>query len=435
MGRRVSEVLVHFFRRWKASSLVAGAGTYLLANTVNAAIPLLLLPVLTRHLEPQEYGEIAVFQVWVSLVGAVCGLSVHGAANRKYFDYEEPDRQIGEFISACLVLLLASTAVVFLLIVPLSGWLSQIGGLSRTWVLIGVPFAFCNFLIQLRLGQWQVRKQARKFGAFQISRSVLDVCLSLVLVVLLALGVTGRLSGRTVTVVVCGITAALLLYRDGMIKRTWRPDLMREAAGFGVPLIPHVIGAFLLLTVDRAVVSAQLGIGAAGYYMVAVQLAMAMNLILESVNKAYVPWLFERLKRDSAKEKIFVVKVTYGYYALLIACSALTFLIGKDLLVWIAGSKYAPSAEVVAWLVLAQAIRGMYYAVTSYIFYAKRTGIIARITMTSGVLNVALLFVMTNSFGLIGAAWATCIAMTFQWLATWWSANKLVPMPWLHGAV
>lgn len=419
-------------RRLRNSSLVTDASTYLIARLANSAIPFLLLPILTRYLEPSEYGKIAIFQVWVSLIGALCGLGTHGAAGRKYYDYEEPDSQIGEFITACLLLLVASTIVVSFLVAPLSGWVAEFTGLAPSWLFIGIGCAFCNFLIQLRLGQWQVRKQPRRFGAFQISRSLLDMALSLFLVVVLTLGVTGRLGAYAATLFIFGSTAALLLCRDGLVKKTWRPDLMREAAEFGVPLIPHMLGAFLLLTIDRAVVSAQLGIDAAGYYMVAIQLSMALNLVLESINKAYVPWLFERLKRDVPKEKESIVKATYCYYVFVMACATAAFMFGRDVLVWVAGAKYAPSGDVIAWLVLAQALRGMYYMVTNYIFYSKNTGVIARITISAGLLNLFLLFFLTNVFGLIGAAWAMCISMMFQWLVTWWSANRLVPMPWLR---
>ncbi|MBQ0764457.1 lipopolysaccharide biosynthesis protein [Marinobacter psychrophilus] len=417
--------------RIKRSSLASGAGTYILASMVNASIPLLLLPVLTRYLEPAEYGEVAVFHVWVALIGALCGLSVHGAATRKYYDYDEPDQKIGEFVSACVTLLVLSSAVFFILLLPFSGWISEAIGLTKSWLLTGVLFAFCNFLVQLRLGQWQVRKQSRRFGAFQIFMSLLNMLLSLLLVVVFALGVSGRLAGYTASVVLFGIAALLLLRRDGLLKLTWRPDLMKEALSFGVPLIPHIVGAFLLLTIDRAVISTQLGLDAAGYYMVAAQMAMVMGLMLDSINKAYVPWLYERLKRNEMDEKNFIVRLTYGYSVFLLLVAVLGFFIGGPILVFIAGENYQPAASVIGWLILAKSFHGMYYTVSSYIFFAKRTGVIAKITISTGLLNIFLLFMMTSHYGLIGAAWAMCISMLVQWLVTWRAASVLVHMPWV----
>jgi O-antigen/teichoic acid export membrane protein len=390
----------------------------------------MLLPVLTRYLEPSEYGEVAVFHVWVALMGAVCGLSVPGAAVRKYYDYDEPDKEIGIFISACLMVLVLSSSIIILILIPVSGLVSDVIGLSKVWLLIGVLCAFCNFLVQLRLGQWRVRNKPKSFGVFQVSMSLLNLLLSLLFVVILMLGVSGRLIGQTAAIVIFGLIALLLLRRDGLIKISWRPDLMAEALRYGIPLVPHVLGSFLLITVDRAVISSQLGLEQAGYYMVAVQFAMVMSLLLDSFNKAYSPWLYALLNRDIIKEKVFVVKLTYAYAATLSFCVILAFLIGGELLVFIAGQKYEPAANIIGWLVLAKAFHGMYYMVCGYIFYMKKTSQISKVTIFSGIVNVGLMIVLSKQFGLIGAAWAMCISMFLQWIITWNISAKLVSMPW-----
>jgi O-antigen/teichoic acid export membrane protein len=417
--------------RIRNSSLVAGAGTYVAASMINASIPFLLLPVLTRYLEPSEYGEVAVYQVWIALIGALCGLSVHGAAARKYYDYDDPDKEIGEFISSCIILLVVSTIGFAILLLPFSAWISETIGLSQKWILIGVLFAFCNFLIQLRLGQWQVRKKPRKFGFFQISQSLANMLLSLLLVVVFSLGVSGRIAGYTVAVMIFGVVALLLLWKEGLLKFTWRPDLMKEALSFGVPLIPHILGAFLLLTVDRAIISSQLGLDAAGYYMVAAQMSMVVGLVLDGINKAYTPWLYENLKKDKESDKVFIVKLTYGYAGFLLALAALAFLIGGPMLVFVAGERYQPAAEIIGWLILGKAFHGMYYMVCGYIFYKKKTLFVAKVTIFSGLINAVLIFLFTNNYGLVGAAWAMCIGMAVQCVITWWVAKNLVTMPWV----
>ena len=69
--------------------------------------------------------------------------------------------------------------------------------------------------------------------------------------------------------------------------------------------------------------------------------------------------------------------------------------------------------------------------VSSYIFYMKKTLVIAKVTIVSGTLNAALLFVLSKEFGLIGAAWAMCAGMILQFSLTWFYASSMVPMPWL----
>jgi len=423
--------LTQLVKSGKSSSLVRGASVYLLASILNASIPFLLLPILTRYLEPSEYGEIAVFQVWVSLIGALCGLSVHGAANRKYFDYKDPDKEIGEFIGACVLLLAISTVVLSIIIYPLRDVITALLGIEEIWLWLAIPVAFSNFLIQLRLGQWQVRKKAAFYGTFQISRSLLDMLLSVTLVVVLTLGVTGRLSGTISAACIFGVIALLSLRSSDILKLSWQPDLMREALKFGVPLIPHILGAFLLLTADRAIISSELGLSEAGVYMVAAQLAMAMSIMLEAVNKAFSPWLFERLKRDKESEKRQIVKFSYGYSVFLLLIAVMALMVGDDVLRFIAGEKYSSAGEIVGWLFLAQAFRGIYFLFTNYIFFVKRTGSIAKITIFFGVLHIGILYLFINYFGVVGAAYALCISMFFQMLGTWYTANKFISMPWM----
>ena len=66
----------------RKTNLVSASGIYVAANIINSLIPFALLPVLTRYLSPSEYGEVAVYQVWIAMIASVCGFSVHGAALR-----------------------------------------------------------------------------------------------------------------------------------------------------------------------------------------------------------------------------------------------------------------------------------------------------------------------------------------------------------------
>lgn len=414
----------------RQNSLISGAGVYLVATLINASIPFLLLPVLTRYLTPEEYGVVAVFQVWCSLLAVVCGLNTYGAATRKHYDYDEPDKHMGNYISACVAILLISSLIVTVLLLPSLGLLSGVLGLSPEWILAGIVFAVGNFMVQLRLRQWQVRKKPVKYGQFQISLSALNAGFSILLVVVLTMGVDGRLIGIASAMFLFGCLGALLLWRDKLLVLSWQPKLIRDALAFSLPLLPHFLGSFLLLTVDRAVISSVLGFEAAGHYMVAVQLALALNLLLQSIHKAYVPWLFERIKRDVHEEKRQIIRGSYVYFVGLMVIALLAFLVGKPVLIFIAGPSYAPAGEIIGWLVLAQAIRGMYYVVSSYLMYAKKTQQISGITIVCGAINIVLLLVFLDTYGLVGAAWAVCTGAIVQFLSAWYMASRAIAMPW-----
>lgn len=412
------------------SRLFSNSAVYLLSNIARAAIPFALLPVLTRFLSPTEYGQVAMFQILVSALAAVTGVSVQGAANRKYYDADVPQHELAQYIGACMQILLVTTLVSLAFVSicrqQLGAWL----GLEPSWILWAVVVSAAAFVVSLRLGQWQVRGNAIKYGVLQASQSASEMLLSVLLVVVLLGGAAGRIEAQIWVVPMFAVLALFLLAKDRLLTLSWRPDYLREALHFGVPLIPHVAGLFLLSAADRLVINDRLGLADAGIYMVALQLSMVMAIVADAINKAYVPWLFEHLARDHSQDKRQIVRWTYGYFVAALVAAGIAFLVGPYTVALLAGDEYRGAGRLVGWLALGQAFGGMYLMVTNYVFYSKRTGLLALATIISGLLNLVLLVVLVRHYGLIGAAWAFAIAMAFRFILTWLVAHKRHPMPW-----
>ena len=412
------------------NKLLSGSAVYLLSNVLAAAIPFALLPILTRYLTPAEYGQVAIFQTLLAGLGAFLGIGAQGCAGIKYYDDDISKDELKCFIGNCFLVLAASAALVFVVAIIFHGVLSDWLAIQIHWILLSVVVASAIFVINMRMGQWQVRKQAKNYGVFQVSQSVANMLLSLFVVVFFLQGAAGRIWVlSTISVAYAGI-AIYFLQKDGLLGFAWRPKYVREILAFGVPLIPHTVGFFLLSSVDRLVINSELGLANVGIYMVAVQLASAMGLVFDAINNAYVPWLFERLKRNQHAEKVQIVRWTYMYSIGLLVLVILAFWLGPPLLIFIAGKKYSPAADVIGWLVLGQAFNGMYLMVTNYIFYSKRTGLLSLSTITAGLINVALLFFLISFMGLKGAAIAFAASMAVKFFITWFIAQRRHSMPW-----
>ena len=180
----------------RSSSFLAATAIYLVSNVLNAAIPFILLPILTRYLSPEEYGEIAMFQTLLGALMAFVSLSMHGAAGRKYYDSNLEEDDLRAFIGSCLQILLVTSLITLLVVFSMLGQLQVWLGLKPLWIVLAVGTTAANVIVLLRLVQWQVRKQAIKYGVLQIGRSFLNLFLSLALVVLLMQGAVGRISAQ-----------------------------------------------------------------------------------------------------------------------------------------------------------------------------------------------------------------------------------------------
>lgn len=411
-------------------SLIKGASVYLTTNIIKALIPFLILPILTRYLSTEEYGQIAIFQTFLALISSVVGLNTVGAASRKFYD--DVDNQVlRRFNGSCVQLLLLSSSLFFFGVNLFKDELKGFLQIPLPWIMTAVLINSLCYITSLRLGQWQVRKKAKQYGCLAVSESAVNMGFSLLLLVVFKLGADSRVIAQLLACFISFIISLYLLYKDNLISIfVWSKSYIKEALSFGVPLLPHTFGLFLIAMTGRFVINNNLGLSEAGIYMVAVQLSTSMSIVFDAINKAYIPWLFERLKHEDNQEKRRIVRNTYMYFIAILIVVAFAFALGPFIVTLIAGEKYKSAGDVIGWLCLGQAFGGMYLMVTNYNFYAKKTRNLAIVTIATGIINVPLLLIFVNKFGIVGAGIAFAIAKFLQFSMTWFLANRAVYMPW-----
>jgi O-antigen/teichoic acid export membrane protein len=404
---------------------------YTFSSILSAGIPFLLLPILTRYLSPEQYGQIAMFTVFLTALAAVVGLSADGAANRRFFDNNVTCEQLKRFNGNCFLILLMSTVLASIVLLFVDTHISRFLGIPYSWVYLGVLSVFCGFILKLRLGQLQVRGQSKLYGFFQVVNSFVVLIFSILFVVSLDLGANGRIYGIAVTSLLVGFMSFLSLVNDKRLKFEYCLNDIKQALSFGVPLIPHVLGAFLLLSADRFVINRELGLEMTGIYMVAYSLGSALNIIFSGINSAFSPWLFGQLKEDNEEKKRNIVKKTYFYFIFLIIMSIVAFFAAPPILRLIIGEKFHQAADILPILIIGQVFLGMYFMVTNYIFYVKKTKYLSYVTISSGAINIGLLLLFIPIYGIYGAALSFLIANLIQFLFTWLVSARVCSMPWV----
>ena len=409
-------------------ALLCNASVYTGANILNAGIPFLLLPVLTRVLSPTDYGTIAMFGIVVSIMGAFTGLSVHGAVGVRYFQLDR--QRMPPYVGACLAILAVSSSVVLCVVAVGRPWLASITHVPGNWLLVAVLVSSALFVINIRLSLWQVQHKAFRYGAFQISQSFLNAGLSLFLILSLGMAWEGRALGQAAAVSAFMLIALFLLLHRA--EASWPTDTndVRDALKFGVPLIPHVIGALSIATADRFMITNMLDVAQAGIYMVALQMGMVLGLLTDSFNSAYAPYLMGVLvKEDRARDR----KIVRGTYVYFIAVTVLALLLGMTaphLLGVLVGEKFRSAAGAVLYVAMGYAFGGMYYMVANYVFLMSKTGHLAVVTFASGMVNIIATYFLIKLNGVLGAAQAFMLSQAMIFLCTWCLAHYFRPMPW-----
>jgi O-antigen/teichoic acid export membrane protein len=401
---------------------------YLSSNVLTAALPFLLLPILTRYLTPLEYGQVATFQTLTALALLVVGLNLHGAVSvQKYKDAAG----LPVYVSTSVMISVVCSLLIGLALIPLHRMLGGALGLPAWWLFLALLCGLAGALTWQRLVLWQTSDRPVVYGAFSISLAVANLILSLWLVVALGTGADGRVEAITASAVGFGLLAALLLGREGLLAAGWNRSAAAGALRFGLPLLPHALAGIALAQADRLLIGQEVGLDEAGIYAVAMQLTLAVVIVAESFNRAYVPWLYRQL--SAGNEDVAMAVSLLGVIAAVVGTILFT---GAALLCIpiLLGDEFLAAAQLLVWLAPAVAAQAAYFMFVNFIFYSERNGLIPVVTVSAAVAYVALGLWAVQHHGVLGLAIVYSAVNLAQTIGIFWVAQRVRPMPWLSGA-
>ncbi len=414
----------------RSSFLRAGA-IYGLANVASAAVPFLLLPVLTRVLGPAEYGSVVAFALLVSLCQTVAGLNAHAAMGVVWF--HRAASEMPAFTATALATAAASTFLIALLVaVLLVVWPGLVTGIAPAWGALAALTAGANVIVQCRLVLWQSQHQPVASAALQFTASLANVTLSLVAVLLLGWGSSGRNAGIAVAALFTAVLSIFLFYRSDRLRWTPTAEHRRTLLRFGLPLIAHSLAGVLVATADRWSVSVQLDASALGTYGAAAQLGMVMAVLADAFVKAYSPWLYTRLRSADPDDRRVAVGAIYVALPAFLGLAVLLTLLLRAIGVWILGAEYRSALALLPWFMLGGAASGLYLSVSGLFFFSARTGLLAAVTVSAGFTGAALSWMLVARYGLAGAAAGYACTQTLLALGTALTAMRSFDLPWRH---
>lgn len=419
------------FQRIKNSSLFKSAFIYGVSSAINGAIPFLLLPVLTRFLNPADYGIVTVFTTLISFYNVFIGLNINGAVFNKYFfSSRKIDFNFGDYLFNCILILTIAYAINITLTLIFLTQIVEVTQLPPLWILIAASTPVFQYLILIRLAIHQAQNKVKNYALLLLFQSIINISLSLLFVILYNLSWAGRALGICAALYVVGFYSLYKLVKNYQLHFKWNKVYIREILKFGLPLVPHSLGTILIALADRLIITKLINLNEAGLYQAGLQISMVIIFFTEAFNKAYAPWLYSALQTDKIETKHKIVKFTYLYFIFIISIALLISIIPENLFVFIIGEKYRNSKIYISWSSLAFAFNGMYLMVCNYIFYSEKTKYLAFITLPVGILNVTLSYILIQKIGPVGAAVSIAISYLLMFILTWYVAAKLVTMPW-----
>jgi O-antigen/teichoic acid export membrane protein len=383
-----------------SSNVIIYGGT----NGIKSLVPFLMLPILTIHLSVEDFGILSLVEVCILFLAPLVSLNIASSINVEYFKLEK--KELSKYITNSFLLSIISFVFISFLFFIFSNQIANILKTNSIFILWLPFFALLRVSTQVILGIFQVSGEPKKFALFSILQTILDFGLSYLFVVLYTYGYIGRLEGIHIAFFIFSLVSIYILYKRELFS-FFTFSYTKDILSFGVPLIPHVVGGPIMAMSDRFFISYFYDNEYVGYYTASYQVSALMLLIGMSVNQAWVPLFFKMLKDNIETKKIVKLILIISLFFLI---SMLFIMLLRDFIFNVlVDEKFFIAKEYFYWLLIGFFFQSLYFLATNFLFYFKKTKLLASITFLGAIINIILNYIFIKYFGVIGVAYATAV--------------------------
>lgn len=409
-------------------SVALSSGVYLAGDVFVQGVAFLLFPLYTRALSPAEYGVLAVTSTATIVLILVLGLSMQAAVGRLHFEArdEEERRQ------------LYGTILVFLILIPgaITLVLELLGRVGALEVFEDIPYApylryavftaYLGVFLELPVQIYVARERPIPVLLLTAANGLLLAAFTVLLVVILDQGVLGALRAALFSSGIVALAAITITARMASFRIS--PRWLVPALGFGLPLVPHSLGQWVLHLSDRFLLERLVSPAQLGLYSLGASIGVAASFIAHASGRAFVPVFTKALKSEEDRHTVPVL-ATYWLAALCFSCAALALLL-PDLVRLLTTDRYDGATPVIPWVVFGFLAFGVYMIASQGTFFSMRTRLMPVLTLIAAASNVALNLVLVPEFGIEGSAAATLISFAVLALLQGILSHRLYPIHW-----
>lgn len=398
---------------------------YTSINILDKIIPFLLMPVYTRIISKEDIGYFVLYQALVQLLFPILTLSIQNSVILNFFTLKK--KEFSDYFTNSLIFFLIIFSIMGLLVFIFSDLLTNISGFVKIGFYYIIFIIFFRYITELRQGLWRNKKEIRKYGVFTIVQTILKSSFSIGFVLTFKMGWEGIIIGYCFGHIIMSIVSFRSFIYDGYLRFNWRLSYskMKDSFNISYPLALHSVSAWSGTTINRVIINNLMGARFTADFGIASTFNVITTVLFDSLNKAYVPNLFERLSRGVDLPNQNLKGMIRFYNFSIIGITLLVTFIGYFSVGFIFGEIYLETRGFIIPLTIASGFVGLYKVHVNFIFYSKKTLYITFITFVTALINLPISIFLISNYGLLGAAYSILLINIFYFILSFIISKKL----------
>jgi O-antigen/teichoic acid export membrane protein len=378
---------------------------FAIASFATSGINYLTTPIFTRLLTGAEYGTVAVYNSWYSIVRVFASMTLifPGILNVGLYDHSE---NRWKYLSSMLGITSLCSVALGLVYALCPGVFQSLLGLDHSLMLLMI--ASCFALPATTFWTMKQRYEYRYKTTFFVS--VGSAVLAQAVAVAAVMLSDGKLDEvRLWSAGLVNIAVGLVLF--GYILKQGRAfvdvPLWKKTFLVAIPLIPHYLGGELLSSMDKIMIDAMVGKTEAGIYALAAILSAIGILLWRALTVMFNPFVNAKLGarefgriRETVKPLMLVVGVM----------CVIASLAAPEIIRILATEEYLAGIYVVPPVAAGIFIHALYDTFAAVSFFHKKSTRIMTATLTAAGVNLVCNYICIKHFGYLAAGYTTLLS-------------------------
>lgn len=399
---------------------------YTFSTILSRAIPFLLLPVFTTYLSKKDYGVLGLIASIFGIVSIYVGFrpSLFLIVRSPQMSKENTANYIFNIFVVSFYLLLIVTIV---LLVAKYIWFDYLA--SYIFILLAL-LAFFTVFNEVLETIFQVERKAVYYGIYQILKVVFSVGLALLFIIVFDMGWQGKYFADILVIFSFALFAIYYLYKNNFINTTVNINKQKETVKYLFPLTFHVLGLVMMGSIDRIFLSNMIGLEATGVYTVAYTMGALIGVVHDALLKVWSPEFYKRIKDATVQTKIKILKFQYLYIVGSFLMYGVFLLVMPFVFNLMVNEKFSEGYKIIPIIALGLTFESLRKLFIGYHYNLGKNNRIAIITISAGLINAGLNYLLIPIYGIMGAAYATLGAYIVVACITIFDVNKYEKIPW-----
>ncbi|MDF9824990.1 O-antigen/teichoic acid export membrane protein [Breznakia sp. PF5-3] len=373
---------------------------YTISSILQRGIAFLTLPIFTRLLTTDQYGQYTIYNSWLGIVMIFTTLNLqYGSFNTAMSKFDKDrDTYISSIQGLCLVL---SFFVFLIYLINPSFWSN----------ILEIPMLLFVVMLLEILGHafvafWSSKERFSFHYRSMIFVTLTITILSSVLGVIAVLSLDDKGSARIVSnaliYIIFGVLFFFLNLKRG--KKIFSKKYWKYALTFNIPLIPYYLSEVIFNQSDRIMISQMSGRDKAGIYGFAFQFSILLSFVMTAINNSYVPWMYNRIKEKNYAPLKKVSNMLIMFVATLLI---LLIFFGPEAIALLGGANYVEAIWIVPPVAGSMLFLFLSQMSINVMFYYEKKSYMVKSSITAAIVNVVFNYIGIKIFGYLAAGYVT----------------------------